>query len=216
MKGLLLKEWYTMKKLIFIPLYFTYVLIMNSRLNFSYLNTILHPCLIISIIYGMLLTFGKNSSWDIYCEILPYSRKQIVNGKYLIVLLMQAAMLLALSITQMIRLNSEDIFTLSEYAVIMMIYFLSTIFPTIILPVIFKFGKIGKVLYYCWNFIFCSLYVNLTNRPFEQSSWSDWYDANFLSNAFSLPILAAACAVSIGLYALSWYLSVMFYTKSKL
>ena len=104
MKGLLLKDWYMMRKYcriyLVICLGFLFLSLMDSENMFF----VFYPCLLTGIVPVNLLAYDERSRWLQYSGTLPYTRAQIVSGKYLIGLLIQAAVLSATGIVQSIRM----------------------------------------------------------------------------------------------------------------
>ena len=107
MKGLLLKDWYMVvkycKAYLLICLVFIGVSIMSDD-NFFF---ILYPCILCGMIPVTLLGYDERSKWDQYCAALPYTKAQIVSGKYLLGMGTQIGMLLLNAVILAIRFSRD-------------------------------------------------------------------------------------------------------------
>ena len=155
-----------------------------------------------------LLAYDERSRWLSYSETMPYTKAQIVSGKYIIGLLAQGAMLLITGISQAVQMGLEGGFVLKEYLVMMLIILiLSLLSSSISLPFIFKLGvEKGRMAYYIMIGVICGGSLVLSNvltkvgeNPIEMNG-----------------ILLILLAIGIGIYALSWYLSVIFFQKREI
>ena len=208
MKGLLLKDLYMTVKycrsylliaVVFIAVYF----IGNDNMFF-----IFYPCLLCGMIPVNLLGYDERSRWLQYSETMPYSRTQIVSGKYLIGLGAQLTMLLATAIAQAIRMNMNNSFSASNYLVMMMLLLImSMLSSSICLPFIFKLGvEKGRMAYYVMIGIVCG------GSMVASTVLSDTMQRDIKPNG----VMTLVCLLGISIYALSWYLSVVFYKKREL
>ena len=115
MKGLLLKDLYMMKKYCKSYLLITVVFIAVSFASSENLFFTFYPCLLCGMIPVNLLGYDERSRWLQYSETMPYTKGQIVSGKYLIGLGTQIAVLLITGIAQAIRMSVSGTFVLLEY-----------------------------------------------------------------------------------------------------
>ncbi len=208
MKGLLLKDLYMMKKYCKAYLLITVVFIAVSFASSENLFFVFYPCLLCGMIPVNLLGYDERSRWLQYSETMPYTKEQIVSGKYLIGLGTQVSVLLITGIAQAIRMRVSGAFMLGEYLVLMMLLLImSLLASSITLPFMFKLGvEKGRMAYYIMIGIVCAGSIIASNLL------SGGFQAEVKLNG----ILPFICLVGIGLYALSWYLSIVFYKKREL
>ncbi len=208
MKGLLLKDLYMTKKYCKAYFLITVVFIAVSFASSENLFFVFYPCLLCGMIPVNLLAYDERSRWLQYSETMPYTKGQIVSGKYLIGLGTQMAVLLITGISQAIRMSVSGTFVLGEYLVLMMLLLIMTLLASsITLPFIFKLGvEKGRMAYYIMIGVVCAGSIISSNLL------SNGIQAEIKLNGI-LPII---CLVGIGIYALSWYLSIMFYKKREL
>ncbi len=208
MKGLLLKDLYMMKKYCKAYLLITIVFIAVSFASSENLFFVFYPCLLCGMIPVNLLGYDERSRWLQYSETMPYTKAQIVSGKYLIGLGTQVAVLLFTGIAQAIRMSINGTFLLGEYLVLMMLLLImSLLASSITLPFMFKLGvEKGRMGYYIMIGIVCAGSIIASNLL------SDAFGIQIESNGI-LPII---CIVGIGIYALSWYISIVFYKKREI
>ncbi len=208
MKGLVLKDLYMMKKYCKAYLLIAVVFIAISFASSENLFFVFYPCLLCGMIPVNLLSYDERSKWLQYSETMPYTKGQIVSGKYLIGLGTQVTILLITGIAQAIRISINGTFVLGEYLVLMMLLLImSLLASSITLPFIFKLGvEKGRMAYYIMVGIVCA---------------SSIASSNLLSGGVQAEIklkgiLPLICLVGIGIYALSWYLSVVFYKNREI
>lgn len=208
MKGLLLKDLYMIKKYCKAYVFITLIFIAVSFVSSENLFFIFYPCLLCGMIPVNLLSYDEHSKWMQYCETMPYTKNQIVSGKYVIGLLTQASVLLITVIAQAIRMIFSGTFALGEYVVlIMLLFIMSLVASSITLPFMFKLGvEKGRMAYYIMIGIVCAGSIISSNL----------LSGEIQSKIELNGILPLICIAGIGLYALSWYLSVVFYKKRKI
>lgn len=208
MKGLLLKDLYMMRKYCRSYLIITVVFIAVSFASNENLFFIFYPCLLCGTIPVNLLGYDERSKWLQYSETMPYTKGQIVSGKYLIGLGTQVAILIITGIAQAIRMSVSGTFVLGEYLVLLMLLLImSLLASSVTLPFMFKLGvEKGRMAYYFMIGIVCAGSIIASNLL-----------SNGLQSEIKLNgILPIICLVGIGIYALSWYLSVIFYKKREI
>jgi len=211
MKGLLLKDWYMMKKYCRAYLLIAVFFLAVSLFSDANLFFVFYPCLLCGMIPVNLLAYDERSRWYLYCETMPYTRKQIVSGKYLIGLMAQGAMFLITGIVQAVRMRIGGTFHPSEYLAMMLLFLLlSLIASSICLPFMFKSGvEKGRMVYSVMIGVVCAMSVLSTNL------FTKRIGEEMLAAAL-LPVLPIVCLIGVLLYALSWYLSIVFYAKREL
>lgn len=207
MKGLLLKDWYMAKKHFRMYLLLAVVFIAVSTVNSENLFFAFYPCLICGMLPVNLLGYDERSKWDLYCGTLPCTREQFVSAKYLIGLLAGIVVLVLTAVVQAGRMIATDSFVLGEYLTLLgMLLILTCVSSSITLPFMFKLGvEKGRMAYYVMVGVVCAGSVLASNLfRLDQTAVS----AN--------GALALVCLAAVGLYALSWYLSIVFYRKRDL
>lgn len=208
MKGLLLKDFYMALKYCRVFLFVSVFCIVMSFLDSDNLFLAFYSCMLCGMIPVSLLAYDERSRWLQYSETMPYSRAEIVSAKYLIGLIAQTTVLLVNSVGFAVRLISAGTFDLGVFiTVILLMLIISLISSSFPLPFIFKFGvEKGRIAYY--------IIVGIASAGSVISSnlLTTGVPQNINLNA----ILAAVCVGGIGLYALSWYLSIIFYKNREL
>ena len=143
-----------------------------------------------------------------YSGTMPYTKAQVVSGKYLIGLFAQLTILLVIGIAQAAKMLIAGDFVLGEFAVLMlMMLIISTLSSSISLPFIFKLGvEKGRTAYYVMIGFVCGASVLASNLFRGQLGVE-------IKPNLVLVILAV---VGIGIYLFSWYMSIAFYKKREI
>ncbi len=209
MKGLLLKDWYMTKKYCRYYFFVCIGFIILSMMSSGNMFFVFYPCLLCGMIPVNLLGYDERSRWMQYCGTLPYTRAQIVSSKYLIGLFAQGLLLLLSALVQSVSMITSGGFKVGEFFILMsMLFTLACFSSSLCLPFIFKYGvEKGRMAYYIMIGIVCA----------GSFIASDYYNEALASTvAFSglLPIIL--CIAGAALYALSWWLSVVFYKKREI
>lgn len=208
MKGLLLKDLcmaakYFRSYLLFIAIFLAASCISDNNMFFLF-----YPCLLCSMIPVNLLAYDERSKWDVYCGTLPCTKVQIVSSKYLFGLLAQMVVLICSGVTQGVKMLFSGSFLWQDY--LLLIELLLILFcgsSALTLPFIFKLGvEKGRMAYY-------AMVVLVSGGSFLASNIFVDYLLNGQSLGGILHILSIA---AIGLYILSWLLSIHFYEKREL
>ena len=208
MRGLLLKDFYMMKRYCRSYLLIAIVFSIASLVGKDNMFFVFYPCLLCGMIPVSLLGYDERSRWLQYSESLPYTKEQIVSCKYLIGLLVQVAMLIVTAILQAVKMNINGTFDWKDFIVLMLlVMIMAAITSSISLPFMFKLGvEKGRAAYYVMVGVVCVGSIIFSNL--------------FLAGGeteIELSVgLFLLCLVGIGLYALSWYLSVLFYKRREL
>jgi len=208
MKGLLLKDWYMTKKYCRYYLFVCIGFIILSLVSSGNMFFVFYPCLLCGMIPVNLLGYDERSRWTEYVGTLPYTKTQIVSTKYLIGLFTQIAMLMVTCITQGLKMSIEGNFVLKEFLLLMILFLImASVASSLTLPFVFKYGvEKGRGAYYVMIGVVCAGSI-IATTIFKEG----------LQNEIQLnAVLPIACLVGIGIYALSWYLSVIFYKKREL
>lgn len=208
MKGLLLKDWYMMKKYCRAYLLIAAVFVGASLFSDENMFFVFYPCLLCGMIPVNLLGYDERSRWMLYSGTLPYTKAQIVSAKYIIGLFAQVAMLVITGIVQGVRMTIAGNFTFQEFAgLISLLLIVSVITSSISLPFIFRLGvEKGRIAYYIMIGFVCGasvLAAGLRRGQLVAEINPNW----------AFVILAV---VGIGGYIFSWYMSVVFFKKREL
>lgn len=210
MKALLLKDFYMAAKYcrsyLLIAAVFIAIMVMNDgKMSMFY---VVYPCLMCGMVPVNLLSYDERSGWLKYSAALPYTKLQIVSGKYLIGLIMQGAMLIVTGIAQGIKMSVQGGFELGSYLLVMVtVLLLSVLSSSLSLPFVFKLGtEKGRTVYLLAVGAACGISV-------ASSVISDSISKISMHSSLITPLL---CLLSVGVYALSWYLSYLFFKKREL
>ena len=207
MKGLLLKDFYMAAKYCRTYLLIGIVFIAVSFAGPESQNMffVFYPCLLCGMIPVNLLAYDERSRWLEYSGTLPYTKAQIVSGKYLVGIIVQGAMLIAVGIAQGVRMHLAGTFGWGEFALFMgSIYAMAAVTSSISLPFMFRWGvEKGRIAYYCMIGFVCAAGY-LGSVFFAQGS------AQTVSGRV-LPVLFLL--VGTGIYAASWLASIALYQK---
>ena len=208
MKGLILKDLYMVKKycrnsLILCVIFIAISLVSNANLFF-----IFYPCMICGMIPITLLAYDEKSKWLQYSATMPYTKAQIVSGKYIVGLVGQVSMIIITGVAQAVRMNMQGSFIFKEYLVLMMLLLImSFVSSSMCLPFMFKLGvEKGRAAYYCMIGLVCA--GSVVSSTYLLKDAIETLEINSI-----LPIL---CLASVGIYFLSWYMSIVFYKKREL
>lgn len=208
MKGLLLKDWYMMKKYCRAYLLIAVVFISVSLFSNDNMFFVFYPCLLCGMIPVNLLGYDERSRWMQYSGTMPYTKTQIVSAKYLIGLFAQVTMLLVTGIAQGIKMTVGGNFDFGEFAVLMLLLLIMATFTSSIpLPFIFKLGvEKGRTAYYIMVGFVCG--ASILASSFLRGQPSTGIQPN--------GVLAVLAAAGISIYVLSWYLSIVFFKKREI
>jgi len=111
MKGLLLKDYYTIIKYCRFYLIMLLIFIVISSIGETSPFFMFYPALIAWLIPVTLISIDEKEKWDIYCSTLPFDRKQMISEKYLLGFLFVLSVMIASSAEQVIRMSVLGIFS---------------------------------------------------------------------------------------------------------
>ena len=209
MKGLLLKDFYmTWKycKLYLLIAAFSIVMLFTEEGKDTFF--IMYSCILCGLIPVNLLAYDERSRWVQYSAALPYTRGQIVSSKYLIGLMAQTAMALVIGLAQAVKTAMYGgFFQAGELlAAPLTALALTCALSSIIFPFVFKLGvEKGRIVFYVMTGVMCGgsvLAADLLSSP---------SGAQTMMSVF--PVFVCCGGL---IYALSWYLSIIFYKKREL
>ena len=206
MKGLLLKDWYMMQKYCRSFLLIAAVFIAVSCMGNDNMFFAFYPCILCGILPVTLFGYDERSRWLQYSGTLPYTKAQIVSAKYLIGLFAQIAMLIVTGVAQGIKMSVSGTFAHNDFIVLMLLLLtIATLTSSISLPFIFKLGiEKGRTAYYVMIGFVCAASVLGSGLLKGQ-------------NEIQFNTLLTGLAVgALGVYILSWYLSIVFYQKREI
>ncbi len=210
MKGLLLKDLYMTLKYCrtHLVLCVMFVILAYTE-NESSTFLLFYPCMLMGMLPVTLLAHDERSGWETYSATLPYRRSQVVSGKYLFALIAQIVCALLVSAAQVVHQMQAGTFvwqgTMGMLFAMLLVSMLST---AVILPCVFKMGvEKGRIAYYIVVAAVFGLGGLLMSRiPTQQLMTT-------LSDRW-LPLALAGFAAAV--FALSWFLSIVFYRKREL
>ncbi len=210
MKGLFLKDWYLMKKYCrFLFLFVICFLVAGFIKKDGFFHA--YSMLMISIVPVTLLSYDEKSKWNIYSQTMPYTRKQIVSEKYLVMFALLGIVSVLICIGQYFITKTElssDIwyyYTLRLQTVVM-IFSICIIMSSILLSVLFKFGiETGRIIYYI-VFILTAIVANSIVTPDTNEVLPELISEHLILTIFVIDIL---------LIGISWWIAVRSYEKRK-
>ena len=208
MKGLLLKDWYMMKKYCRSYLLLAVVFVAISLVSNDNMFFVFYPCILCGMIPINLLGYDERSRWLQYSATMPYTKTQIVSGKYLIGLFAQLTVLIVMGVVQAAKMIIAGNFIFGDFAVLMLLMLIvSTLTSSISLPFIFRLGvEKGQAAYYVMIGFVCGASVLVSGLSGGQLGIE-------IKPNLVLVILAL---VGIGMYIFSWYMSVVFYKRREI
>lgn len=208
MKALLLKDWYMMVKYCkaYLVIVAVFAAVAMSGVNFMYG---FYACIMAGMVPVTLLSYDERSKWTVYSCALPYTRAQLVSVKYIVGGLAQLAVIILLTAIQCVRSGFSggfDFGVLLEYMSLQI--FMSCLVCSVNLPFVFKYGvEKGRA----WYYIALVLVFGVAGALAGIFVLSDTSRHGILG-AFAL----VPAIVGIGIYALSWRLSIRFYEKREM
>lgn len=160
MKALLLKDWYILVKQARWSFMLIFVFIFVSIVGKGTVFYALIATMVCSMLPVSTMAYDQMSRWDVYVLALPFSKKDIVYSKYLLVLIS-----IALSLVLMILLNGIvavlpiKAMTMNQMGQVLCLQaILGLLFSAINYPIIFKLGvEKGRALYMIINFFLMAI-----------------------------------------------------------
>ena len=212
MKGLLLKDayqiWHYAKGVIMaaVVMMLVGVLSMKGGSNFF----MMYGGLMLGILPMTLLTYDQNSRFSAYSAALPVTKEQLVGGKYLIGLCgMVLAELLSMAALAAAQLLWGTVTVQLTVATLLQVAMLTLLGNVILLPLTYRFGyQKARYVYYLCIGLLASL------MGYFVSSGDNALDSILTAQGSGLVLVAVLAAV-LGLYSLSWRLSVAWYGKAE-
>ena len=207
MKGLLLKDFYMMAKYCrtYLLIGIVFIAVSFAGADSQNMFFVFYPCLLCGMIPVNLLAYDERSRWLEYSGTLPYTKAQLVSAKYLLGMIVQGAMLLAVGIAQGVRMQLSGSFQWGEYALMMAsIFAMATITSSISLPFMFRWGvEKGRIAYYCMIGFVCA---------------GGYLGSVFFTESENVTVAGGALAwllilLGTAVYAFSWLASIALFRK---
>lgn len=201
MKGLLLKDFYVLKKelrafLFIIVLFTAFSFVGENNSFFMFYGLIMLPIVNISLI-----SYDERSHWDSFLETTPVSRSTAVTEKYLLnllLLLLWSPVVLAVYLIQSANLGNP-------VQAICICAYMALFFPAVIYPFIFALGsEKGRFAYFI--FIFAAMAIVAAGVSLMDQG------AFVIPDELSLILLLPPIAA----YLISWCVSIALYKKRSL
>ncbi len=222
MKGLLIKDSYLVFKQSKLLVIIAFVLMIINAVAVFFGEENMIGIFIIQNFAASLglasITNDETYKWNIYCDTLPVSRKKVVVEKYLFGFLCIFSMwFISVLVTEISKLLSDS-YNNSAASVIddigfdVMILAFTMLMPTIIFPLIFKFGIVKARLVFFIAIGCYGAFVGIGTSIFdsEGENPSAFASENFI--VIAIAVLAAAALV----YTVSMLISVKIYENKEL
>lgn len=207
MKGLLLKDFYMMKKYCKSHAVITLSFLIVSVLEKGNAFFMLYPVLLSCMIPITLISYDERQKWNVYGQTFPYSRRQMVSVKYIMTLVIVAAVCVLSAAVQLSQWAFHGYVQQDFLNTILVMLVSGLVAPAVMMPIVFKYGtEKGRIIYYTVIIIFCAAYgVIAISGPKVVIGG--------LSAGWIPYVMVAAGAV---LFAVSWELSMVFYEKREI
>lgn len=204
MKGLLIKDFYQMCRHCRAFLLIVVLFAALSALEDTSLFIALYPALFSGMIPVSLLSYDERSGWREYSGTLPYTKAQLVSGKYILGLAIELAVVAISALAQWIRSSRYGALEGLDVSAVMGMLVLMGFFSSgVSLPLMYKWGvEKGRIIYYVVICVGCAASFIL----------SDLAESGRIFVIASGDIFAVCCLVGAVFYALSWWLSVVWYS----
>ncbi len=201
MKGLLLKDFYVMKRelraFLFIIVVFTAISFVGENNSFF----MFYGIVMLPIVNISLISYDERSHWDSFLETTPISRSTAVSEKYLLnllLLLLWSPVVIAFYLIQSDSLGSP-------LQILCICVYMALFFPAVLYPFIFALGsEKGRIAY----FIFIVAAMAAIAAGVSLMDQGAFVIPDELSLILLLPPVAA--------YLISWRLSIALYKKRSL
>lgn len=144
MKGLLLKDFYTLLKQLKLYLVFIVILSVIPSMNMTSMGIVYAAMLPIAVI-----AFDERSKWDHLAVMMPYTRNELVLSKYLIAYIaVVVTCLISLGIQVIIGAVNGEALTMEQMLTVVLTAFACLILLAIYLPFVFWLGvERGRIVF---------------------------------------------------------------------
>ncbi len=208
MKGLLVKDFTLLFKacksiLIIIAVFFVIIPFSDS---YGFLNY--YVIILAAMIPVTLVAYDEKEKWDLYFQTLPVSKSDYVSAKYLTGLILEGIVFLVLVVLRRLSYsNTNDLLAYASF-----LFILGTVFLSVNLPVVFKFGSVkGRIV----NIVLIIIVFALSFIGMELGSASLETVLNVISGKYNMPLFSGVIAATL-LLVVSWIMSVAIYKKKEI
>lgn len=208
MKGLLVKDFTLLFKacksiLIIIAVFFVIIPFSDS---YGFLNY--YVIILAAMIPVTLVAYDEKEKWDLYFQTLPVSKSDYVSAKYLTGLILEGIVFLVLVVLRRLSYsNTNDLLAYASF-----LFILGTVFLSVNLPVVFKFGSVkGRIV----NIVLIIIVFALSFIGMELGSASLETVLNVISEKYNMPLFSGVIAATL-LLVVSWIMSVAIYKKKEI
>lgn len=208
MKGLLVKDFTLLFKacksiLIIIAVFFVIIPFSDS---YGFLNY--YVIILAAMIPVTLVAYDEKEKWDLYFQTLPVSKSDYVSAKYLTGLILEGIVFLVLVVLRRLSYsNTNDLLAYASF-----LFILGTVFLSVNLPVVFKFGSVkGRIV----NIVLIIIVFALSFIGMELGSASLETVLNVISGKYNMPLFSGVIATAL-LLVVSWIMSVAIYKKKEI
>ena len=206
MRGLLLKDWYLIKKYCWMLYLMDVLFIALSLFATDSVFIYTYPYLFAGFIPMTLYAYDEREKWKAYAAALPVSRRQYVSGKYIMGLFSIAAILLLSVSAHTVAYLTVPGRTMDYLSLLPVCATMGFFAPTITLPLMFRFGAEKARIAYI---VVIAGIASMTSVLLGSGSLVAKLETVSLHPA----LVYAAAPV---LYLLSWALSMAIYEKRDL
>ena len=214
MKGLLLKDFYVTVR---VGWYFAIFLVFWPLLLLAGAppTMVIFACFMGSMLPATLTAYDERDKWPKYADTLPYTRKQLVTAKYIYGIIAIGIVIILSAVSMAINtlfIQEDNILTFGEMVFWCSVYLLGGAVTSLMHPFIFWLGaEKGRFVYMIFGGLCGGLGAISANSSSIISMSSQ-------AMRVSSPVVYAAVifVIAILLYAASWALSVMLYSKREL
>lgn len=149
MKALLYKDFYALWKYCKMYLFMCAVFLTISVFEQSQKIFGLYPLVLMGMLPMTMIAYDERDKWERSALTMPFSRRQIVSGKYLFTLIMMGVTFCITALASFLNLWMAGKFDLVEYAAgLSLRLILAMVGPAFMLPAVFKFGaEKGRLAY---------------------------------------------------------------------
>lgn len=207
MKGLILKDWYLMikycKSFLLLIIVFTAVSFSGEENAFF----LMYPCVMASMLPMTLCSYDEREKWCTYSLTLPVSKTQYVSAKYILGLIINIAVVIAIGAALACRMLSFGSFDMVSYMSTLGVIAASTILlPSILMPFVYKFGTEKARIAYMGAIVVAFTLSAIFSTIAPEAGFS-------LGSGVGIALMVVVLVVA---YAVSWFISVKLYNKREI
>ena len=148
MKGLILKDIIAAKKqfssFLIIIVIFSIITLLTDNVFFSSFIVLFGGIMPVSLI-----SYDDKSRWNSYCDTLPCSRKDVISSKYIFTLILNFSLTLLMTVLLSVKSAGTQTFDFTSIIISSLVILSgSFVFPSVMLPIIIKFGvEKARIIY---------------------------------------------------------------------